>query len=108
MIFLGIRWRWPKWLRQATRRIEFKRVPAKANWVGIPKPDLTHEEVWTGIKSTITPMTIETMLSHCPVCGDELVKYRSAYEVHEEGSAGQYDVCGEYCAKGHYTHLDCA
>ena len=87
---------------------EIKRVPAKANWDGIPKPNLTWKEVFGNIKSSIVPFTLEIPLTHCPTCGSKLLDYRSAFTIHEEGTKGQYDVSGEYCKNGCYTYMSCA
>jgi len=86
----------------------FRRVPAQNNWNGVPKPGLTWDEVANGTEeiSPIIPMILETMPASCPICEGSLEDYKSAWMKFNSG--GQYNVIGKYCAKGHWTHLDCA
>ena len=92
----------------------FAYIPATDNWTGVPPPGLTWDEVSKVTLQFITPMTHEVAYTHCPKCGRELIEYLSDYWCFTDAdcraigvplSSGQYDVQGNYCPKGHYTHL---
>ncbi len=92
------------------RKPEPKKMPASNNWDGVPKPDLTWDEVSrkTQYITPLIPGTQEIMPEFCPECGVVLRRYQSAWEDMDPDNGGQYMVSGCYCPIGHWTHLDWA
>ncbi len=86
--------------------VKWEKVSARNNWYGVPKPGLTWEEVKdkTQVIEPIVPMTLPIVPKTCPECDVPLKKYESDYYKFEEGG-GQFMVVGNYCPKGHWTHL---
>lgn len=79
---------------------------APNNWPGVPKENLTHEEVSKITFPQVIPMVFDIEPEICPKCGNKLEKYKSDWWKIEKG--GQYMVRGAFCRAGCYTYLDCA
>lgn len=89
--------------------VSFRKILAKNNWNGIPKLNLTCDEVVKGTETIcpIIPMTLEIYPDWCPKCQEKLKTYQSDYTKFDDGG-GQFNVYGKYCPKGHWTHLESA
>lgn len=73
-----------------------------ANFQGIPKNDLTWQEVF----DMNLNISFAKFPRICPNCGLFMKEYKSAYEKIE--NSGQYMVRGIFCPSGDFTYLDCA
>jgi hypothetical protein len=88
--------------KEASLRNLLKYSAVTGNFQGVPKENLTWQEVYD--------MNLKIYLAElpeiCPVCKKKLHNYESNYEKIEGG--GQYMVQGIYCKEGHFTYLEIA